>query len=603
MTQAATTFGAPAQPGAGAAVDAAGASGFFARSQLTRILWAFRREFALAGSFSLIANLLMLTPTLYMLWVFDRVYVSQNQLTLVALTVFMLALLAVMGFSEWLRSRLLVRAGVQFDNALSERVLRAGFRAELEQSGHKASQALNDLTQIRQFLTGTGIIAFFDAPWTPVYIAVSWLLHPVLGLISLIFVANLALLAWWNQKTTARPSKTASDAELELNKFVHSKLRNAEVVESMGMLANLRRKWAAVHRASLRAGEHAHAANHRMTAAVKFVRYTQQSLSLGAGALLAINGEISVGSMIAANVLMGRASQPIEMLVMSWSQFMSSRESFERLEKLLEDHPPANEGRHATRITGEIELRDFSATAPGRPTAIIKPMSTRFVAGDVIGIVGPSGSGKSTLARSLVGIWPHTSGQVLFDGVPVQAYDRDVLGPMLGYLPQDVELFEGSVAENIARFGELDPPKVIAAAQRAGLHDMILRFAKGYDTPIGPGGGALSGGQRQRIALARALYDDPQMLVLDEPNANLDDVGEAALVTAVKDLKSRGKTVVMVTHRTSALAVVDRLLVLQNGQVVADGPRDAVLAGLRAQAAATQSGNATTAPPGQESRT
>jgi len=558
-------------------------AGFFGRSRLTQILWAFRREFALVGAFSLLANLLMLTPTLYMLWVFDRVYISQNELTLVALTLFMLALLAVMGFSEWLRSRLLVRAGVQFDNALNDRVFRAGFRAELEQSGHKASQALTDLTQIRQFLTGTGTIAFFDAPWTPVYIAVSWMLHPVLGIVALVFVANLVFLAWLNQRVTSKPAKAASDAEVELNKFVHSKLRNAEVVESMGMLPNLRRKWSAANQRALHAGEHSHDTSHRFTALVKFFRYTQSSLALGAGALLAIKGEISIGSMIAGNVLVSRASAPIEMLVMTWSQFISSRESFGRLEKLLEDHQPADEGTHAAAIRGDVALQDFTATVPGRAEAIVKPLSTRFQPGEVVAVIGPSGSGKSTLARSIVGIWPHTAGEVLLDGVPVHDYDRDALGPMLGYLPQDVELFEGTIAENIARFGELDPPQVIQAAQRAGLHEMILRFPKGYDTPIGAGGAVLSGGQRQRIALARALYGDPQLLVLDEPNANLDDVGEAALVAALQDLKARGRTVLMVTHRMSALAVVDRLLVLQNGAVVADGPRDAVLAALRGQ--------------------
>jgi ATP-binding cassette subfamily C exporter for protease/lipase len=573
------------------------APNFFSRSRLTQILWAFRREFALAGAFSLLANLLMLTPTLYMLWVFDRVYVSQNELTLLALTLFMLALLGVMGFSEWLRSRLLVRAGVQFDNALNDRVFRAGFRAELEQSGHKASQALNDLTQIRQFLTGNGTIAFFDAPWTPVYIAVSWLLHPLLGIVALVFVANLVFLAWLNQRVTARPTKAASEAELELNKFVHSKLRNAEVVESMGMLPNLRRKWAEANHRSVAAGASAHGSSHRFTAVVKFFRYVQSSLALGVGALLAIEGEITIGSMIAGNVLVSRASQPIEMLVMTWSQFMSSRESFERLEKLLEDHPPADDGARSDVISGAVELKALTATAPGRAEAIIKPISATFAAGEVVAVIGPSGSGKSTLARSMVGIWPHTGGEVLLDGIPVHEFDREVLGPMLGYLPQDVELFDGTIAENIARFGELDPPQVIEAAQRAGLHEMILRFPKGYDTPIGAGGSVLSGGQRQRVALARALYGDPRLLVLDEPNANLDDAGEAALVEAVRDLKARGRTVFLVTHRMSALAVVDRLLVLQNGVAIADGPRDAVLAALRGQQPQPGPGPATHASP------
>jgi len=554
---------------------------FFQRSQLTRILWTFRREFALAGLFSLLANLLMLTPTLYMLQIFDRVYLSQSELTLLAVTLLLVLFVAVMSFTEWLRSRLLVRAGVQFDNALNERVFRAGFRAELEQSGHKTAQAMSDLTQIRQFLTGTGTIAFFDAPWTPIYIGVAWLLHPYLGLLSIAFVLNLVMLAWFNQRRTAGLTKAASEAEIEVNKFLGAKLRNAEVVESMGMLGDLRRRWKQRHLKHLHAQETAHDVGHSVTALMKFVRYSQQSLSLGAGALLAINGEISVGSMFAANILMSRASQPIEVLVATWSQFLETRLAFGRLEHLLDDHPETALGRLKQRFSGSVELRDFSATAPGRSEAIIKPLSTLFPAGELTAIIGPSGSGKSTLARSMLGIWPYTEGDVLLDGVAIGGYDRDQLGPQLGYLPQDVELFEGSIAENIARFGELDAPKVIEAAQRAGMHEMILRFPKGYDTPIGPGGSALSGGQRQRIALARALYGDPQLLVLDEPNANLDDAGEAALTATLRDLKARGRTVFLVTHRTSALQVVDRLVVMQNGHIVANGPRDAVLAAMR----------------------
>jgi ATP-binding cassette subfamily C exporter for protease/lipase len=555
------------------------------RSRLMTILWSFRREFAMAGLFSLVANLLMLSPTLYMLQVFDRVYVSQNHLTLYAMTLLMVLFALVMALAEWLRSRLLVRAGVQFDKALGERVYRAGFRAELEQSGHKAAQALADLTQIRQFLTGTGTIAFFDAPWTPVYIAVCYLLHPLLGLLALVFVINLLALAWFNQRRTAKPQQAAAEAELEANRYLSSKMRNAEVVESMGMLDDLRRRWQQRHRRLLDAQEHVHGRNHGVTSMVKFVRYSQQSLALGAGALLAIEGEISVGAMIAANVLVSRASSPIEVLVGTWSQFMQSRDCLLRLEALLEEHPEGRAGTLRPALGGAVRLQGLSATAPGRERPIVQPLDTRFEAGQLVGIVGPSGSGKSTLARSLLGIWPYASGEVLYDDTPVSELDRSELGRQLGYLPQDVELFEGSIAENIARFGEIDADRVIEAAQRAGMHEMILRFPQGYDTPIGAGGSVLSGGQRQRIALARALYGDPRVLVLDEPNANLDDAGEAALVAALLDLKARGCTVFLVTHRPSALQVVDRLMVMRDGAVIADGPRDAVLASLRPAAA------------------
>lgn len=550
--------------------------------RLGRMLLGFRREFVLAGLFSLVANLLMLTPTLYMLQVFDRVFASQSELTLLVVTGLMMLFIAMMAVAEWLRSRLLVRVGVQIDTALAERVYRAGFRAELAQSGHKASQAIGDLTQLRQFLTGSGAIAFFDAPWTPVYIAVSWLLHPTLGWLALGFVVNLLLLTLLNQALTRRAAQQAGEAEVAASTYLQGKLRNAEVIASLGMLGDLRRRWQARHGQAQAAQARAHQRGQAMTTVVKFVRYSQQSLALGAGAWLAIHGEISVGAMIAANVLMSRASAPIEMLVSTWPQFQSARAAYGRLAALLTEHADAALGRQRHRLAGALTLEGFSASAAGRATPIVHPLDLRIAAGEVLAILGPSGSGKSTLARGLLGIWPQAGGRVLLDGEALDGQDRAALGPQVGYLPQDVELFEGTIAENIARFGKVEAPKVIEAAQRAGLHELILRFPRGYDTPIGAGGLGLSGGQRQRIGLARALYGDPQLLVLDEPNANLDDAGELALLRAVEDLKARGKTVVLITHRGGVLQRVDRLLVMQQGRIVADGPREAVLAALRA---------------------
>lgn len=565
--------------------------------RLGRMLWTFRREFLLAGLFSMVANLLMLTPTLYMLQVFDRVYASQSELTLLVVTLLMLLLVGWMSAAEWLRSRLLVRVGVQLDTALSERVYRAGFRAELAQSGHKASQALGDLTQLRQFLTGNGAIAFFDAPWTPVYIAVSWLLHPTLGWLSLGFVVNLLLLTLVNQAVTRRAAQEAGEAEVAASTDLHGKLRHAEVIASLGMLGDLRRRWLQRHGAAQAAQARAQDRGQAMTTLVKFVRYSQQSLSLGAGAWLAIHGEISVGAMIAANVLMSRASAPIEMLVSTWPQFQSARAAYGRLAALLAGHADAASGRQRHRLGGALALEGFTATAPGREAPIVHPTDLQIPAGQVVGILGPSGSGKSTLARGLLGIWPQAGGRVLLDGQELAAQDRAALGPQIGYLPQDVELFEGTVAENIARFGKVEAPKVIEAAQRSGLHELILRFPRGYDTPIGAGGAGLSGGQRQRIGLARAMHGDPQILVLDEPNANLDDAGEAALLRAVEDLKARGKTVILITHRGGVLQRVDRLLVMQQGRVVLDGPRDAVLAALRTPPTPAPAGPAAGATP------
>ena len=562
--------------------------GFFRRSELAEALWAFRREFAVVGVFSMIANVLMLAPTLYMLQVFDRVMVSQSQMTLLAMSLITLFLFVVMAFAEWMRSRVLVRSGLRLDAVLSTRVFNASFEARLSQSGTSPARALGDLTTVRQFLTGNGIIAFFDTPWAPVYLAVLFFLHPLLGFMAIFFAVVQGLLVWFGHRQTVAPSEAASKATGEAGAYLQSKLRNAEVLESMGMVHNLRPHWVERHGKAQALQGQAQALTHRITAWSKFIRYTQQSLALGAGALLVIDGQITPGAMIAANVLMTRALAPIDMLVGTWRGFIGARSAFERLEALLAAHPERDPALSRVAPRGALTLRDVVATAPGRAQPILKGVSTAVEPGTVTVVLGPSGSGKSTLARCMMGIWPGVSGEVLLDGLPIGGWDRDELGPYLGYLPQDIELFEGSIAENIARFGAVDSGKVIAAARSAGLHEMILKFPKGYDTPIGEAGGLLSGGQRQRIGLARAVYGDPVLVVLDEPNANLDDVGEAALVRTVRELKAKGRTVFLITHRPGVLEVADRLLILQDGRVQADGPRDAVLAAMRAAQASAR---------------
>jgi ATP-binding cassette subfamily C exporter for protease/lipase len=318
----------------------------------------------------------------------------------------------------------------------------------------------------------------------------------------------------------------------------------------------------------------------------KFIRYTQQSMSLAAGAVLVIQGDLSAGAMVAANVLMNRALAPIDQLVSGWRGFVTARAAFQRLEELLAEYPERDPNLRRVAPAGEMTLTNVVASAPGRPTPILKGITFSVPAGSITAVLGPSGSGKSTLARVMLGIWPDVSGEVLLDGLPIESWNRIELGPHLGYLPQDIELFEGTIGENIARFGEVDSTKVIDAARCAGLHEMILRFPKGYDTPIGEAGNLLSGGQRQRIGLARAVYADPAMLVLDEPNANLDDAGEAALMATVSQLKARGKTIFLITHRPGAVAIADRILLLQDGQIRIEGPRDEVIAALRPPAPA-----------------
>lgn len=560
------------------------ATGFFARSELAATLYAFRREFLIVGIFSMVANVLMLAPTLYMLQVYDRVLVSRSELTLLVVSLITLFFFAVMAFAEWSRSRLLVRAGVRLDAVLSTRVFNASFEANLSQSGAPAQRAFNDLTEVRQFLTGNGIFAFFDAPWAPIYIGVLFFLHPFLGWVSIAFALVQAALAWFGHRRTIAPSEQASKAALDVNLYLQGKLRNAEVIESMGMLRGLRERWAQRHAEYMERQGAAQGLTHRIGAISKWVRYCQQSFALGAGALLVIQGELTAGGMIAANVLMTRALAPIDQMVNAWRSFISARSAFLRLETLLQAHPERNPALSRVPPTGAVRLRDVAASAPGRATPILEGISLEAEPGTVTVVLGPSGSGKSTLARVLMGIWPDTTGEVLLDGQPLQGWSRAELGPQLGYLPQDIELFDGTIAENIARFAEVDADKVIAAARSAGLHDMILRFPKGYDTPMGEAGSLLSAGQRQRVGLARAIHGAPALIVLDEPNANLDDVGEAALMRAVRELRDKGRTVFLITHRPSAVAVADQLLVLRDGRVLCQGPRDAVLSWLQAQA-------------------
>lgn len=543
-----------------------------ARSELGRSIWTFRREFVWVGIFSLFANLLMLSPTLYMLQVFDRVMLSQNEFTLIGLTIVITLFFFMMAFAEWVRSRLLVRAGVRFDEFLNSRVFKASFDANLNQTTHNSVQSFSDLINLRQFLTGNGIFAIFDTPWTPIYIIVLFMMHPWLGFVAVIFTAFFVALAWYSHQLTAAGNERANQAQMKANVYLNGKLRHAETVEALGMLQSLRRHWLAMYDVQNVQAHEAQKLQHQVQAFVKFVQYSQQSLVLALGALLAIRGEISAGAMVASNALVGNALRPISVLVSTWKQFADAQTSYVRLERLLEDHPEREALHAADVVMGQITLQDLVATAPGRRAPILRGLDVSFNAGEVVAIVGPSGAGKSTLARCIIGIWPGVTGRVLLDGHDITKWSRDELGPSLGYLPQDIELFEGSIAENISRFGDINPEWVIEAAQRTGIHEMVLRFPRGYDTPMGEAGGMLSGGQRQRVGLARAIYGNPTLIVLDEPNSNLDDVGEAALIKTVKELREQGRTVFMVVHQQSILSVADRVLLLNDGVIKQFGP-------------------------------
>jgi ATP-binding cassette subfamily C exporter for protease/lipase len=560
----------------------------FNKNELSRLLWSFRQELLVVGIFSMVANLLMLTPTVYMLQVYDRVMMSQNMGTLAAVSIITLFLFAVLTFSEWARSKLLVRSGVRMDELLSKRLFHASYEAYLNPEVSNPTQAFADLTQLRQFLTGNGIFAFFDAPWAPIYIAVLFMLHPWLGFMAIGFALIQCVLAVWGSQATKDAQALAGKSQIEVSTYLQSKFRNSELIASMGMLEQLYKKWSSRNNTAIVQNISAQEQAGKVVAWSKFVRYTQQSLALGGGALLVIHGELSPGAMIAANVLMSRALAPIDLMVSTWSGFLTARDAFNRLNELLQAHPLRDLPLKGTAPKGDVVLKEVVASAPGRDAPILKGISAIMPAGTVTVVLGASGSGKSTLARVLLGIWPHSSGEVLLDNQPIRSFNRMELGPHVGYLPQDIELFDGSIAENIARCGEVDSEKVIAAAEASSLHSMILRLPKGYDTPTGEAGGLLSGGQRQRIGLARALYGMPALVVLDEPNANLDDEGEAALARAVQGLKAQGKTVVLISHRPDAVRLADRLLILQNGAVQASGPRDGVMAALQKQREAAQ---------------
>lgn len=551
------------------------------RNEIDQALIAFKSTFFTIGAFSAISNLLMLAPSIYMLQVYDRVLASHNEITLLMLTLMMLGAYLLMSALELIRTFMLVRVGAQFDMRLNKRVYSAAFEQNLKKTGGNAGQALADLTHVRQFLTGNALFAFFDAPWFPVYLIVIFFFEPSLGLFALVGTAILVLLAYINEKVTRQPLAEANAMAIAAGTLATNNLRNAEVIESMGMLPNLLTRWYKLHGKFLRLQAEASEKGGLVGAITKFVQVSLQSLVLGFGALLAIEGKISPGMMIAASILVGRALAPVQQVIGVWKSYSSTRSAYQRLVALLAANPQRAVGMALPRPLGAITIEGVSAAPPGSQVAVIKGLNIAIAPGDVVGVIGPSGSGKSTLARLLVGVWPAFAGKVRLDGADIFTWNKGELGPCIGYLPQDIELFAGSVSDNIARFGDIDPALVVEAARRAGVHDLILHLPQGYDTMLGDGGAGLSGGQRQRLGLARAMYGDPSVIVLDEPNSNLDDAGELALVQAIGDLRQRGKTIVLITHRTSAIGVTTKLLLLRDGVAEMFGPTGQVLAAVQ----------------------
>ncbi len=535
--------------------------------------------------FGLVSNVLMLMPTVYMLQVFDRVMVSRSELTLVVVSLITLYLFGVLALTEWSRSLLLARLGAQLDSELSSQTFGGVYASHL--NSHISPQvadskrAFADLTELRQFIAGTGLITLLDVPWALIFILVLFLMHPLLGVLALVFAVVQALFTRYGHSRVLQPTHTSNQlASLDAQQL-QSNLKGAETMSAMGMSERLKQAWLAKHTLAQTGYGEAQQRQHSIGSVSKFIRYMQQSFTLAVGAILVMRGELNPGAMIAANILCSRALAPIDAMASSWRSLLSAREAYVRLTDLLLNTSSSAPPAVAHKVQGDVRLQNVSLRLPQRKQAVLQDIQYQAPAGSVTLLMGPSGSGKSCLARVLLGVWQPTSGKVLLDNTPMPEWPREQLGPQLGYLPQSIDLFDDTIAANIARLGQVDPEAVVAAAKTTGLHELILRLPKGYETPIGEAGHLLSGGTRQRIGLARAVYGNPKLVVLDEPNANLDDAGEKALVQTLETLKLQGTTVFVISHRTHLMVVADRLLILADGMVQASGPKDGVLAATR----------------------
>lgn len=549
------------------------------KTALVRAVEALKPSVVTAVIFSFFINILALVSPLYMLQVYDRVLTSRNAMTLLVLTLICIVLFIVYGALESLRTQVLVRGGMKFDSEIRNPVFGAVLDSTIKRKGF-GPQSFRDMDQVRDFMTGGGLIAFCDAPWIPVFVLVSFMLHPFFGVLAIISGIIIFGLAIANDRATKDPLGKANLAAIAAQNDVSATLRNAEVMKAMGMWGGLQARWLTKRDEQINWQASASDRAGALMSGIKAYRQIVQTLILGGGAFLAIKGTISPGSMIAASIIVGRALSPIEQAVGQWKGFVGARSAWDRLSVTLNENPENEERMELPAPTGRLSVENASVMPPGGQAPTLRNASFNMEPGSVLGIVGPSAAGKSSLLRGLVGVWPLADGAIRMDGFDLRQWDPKQLGRHVGYLPQDIELFSGTVAENIARFTEYDSADVIQAANLAGVHQMIQGLPNGYDTPIGEVGASLSGGQRQRIALARAVFRNPALLVLDEPNASLDAAGEQALMEAIQHLKASGSAIVFATHKPSLLAVADAIMVI-NGGVISDvGPRDDMLAKL-----------------------
>jgi len=529
--------------------------------------------------FSFFINVMALAAPIYMLQVYDRVLMSRNVSTLLLLTLIVAYVYFISSLLEVIRSKLLIRAGVLFDRIANPDVFRAVHSATVIHPSPRHTQSLRDLDSIREFFTGAGLLAFCDFPWVPVYVIAAFFLHPFFGYLAIGGAVVTFGLAAANEYLTRAPLNRATQEAMTANNHSVMSFRNSEIMQAMGMVESVRARWSRHHEDMLSWQAEASNRGGLLLSMTKFIRMLLQSLVLGVGAYLVIQGAVSAGMMIAASIIIGKALGPVEVAISQWKSFTNMRDALRRVNGLLSALPSKPQQIKLPIPKGQLTLEGVTAAAPGRKNPVLMNISLSIPAGAVVGVVGPSAAGKSSLARVMVGVWPIAAGVVRLDGSDLNHWDTQELGAHIGYLPQDIEMFSGTIAENISRFSTAaTDEQIIAAAQLAGVHEMIQQLPDGYNTYIGDNGQALSGGQRQRIGLARALFDLPAFIVLDEPNANLDSQGEAALLHALASLKEAKRTVIIITHKTNVLSVTDHIVVMKNGQVQMSGPRDQVLA-------------------------
>lgn len=550
-----------------------------ARAELGAAIGRGRGLFVSIAVFSIFVNLLMLTGPLFMLQVYDRVLASRSEATLAALFILVAALYALMGVLDYARGRVAARVGARFQADMDNRVFDALLRRAVSPSERaRPATGLKDLESVQRFFSAPVFFAIFDIPWTPVFIFAIFIFHPLLGWLAVAGGLVLIFVTIVNQITTAKPVREATVAAAQSDAFASGARNEAELVQGLGMRPAVLARWQETRQKALADQISSADKTGTFSTLSKTFRFFLQSAMLAGGAYLVLQGEMTPGAMIAGSILMGRALAPVEQAINGWPIFQRARQGWTSLKELLSTTPALVPPTKLPAPRAILETQQITVLPPGEQSATLRMVSFRLEPGQALGVIGPSGSGKSTLARAITGIWPPASGTVRLDGATLDRYAPEDLGRAIGYLPQDVALFGATIAQNIARLAaEPDAAAVVKAAKRAGAHEMILKLPDGYDTMINPGGSRLSGGQKQRIGLARAMYGDPVILVLDEPNANLDAEGQAALNAAIRQMKEEGKSVVIMAHRPAGIAECDTILVMENGMRKAFGPRDEVL--------------------------